>query len=132
MKGQIIDGKIVAYGKITGEGLIDLPDDYTPERYDYVDGELVYISDYSEHLNKLELAVDNHVNRVLLDHWYIDIGEVSALANFENRWQDEAIALRAWYALVYKSLEDYKLNISHDTMQDIDEFINNLPVFEYV
>ena len=45
MKAQIMDGEVVAWGKglIPSDGviLVDCPEDYDPELYDYIDGNFV-------------------------------------------------------------------------------------------
>lgn len=42
MRAQIIDNVIVAWGNYSeGEGFIDCPTDYSPERYDWVGGEFI-------------------------------------------------------------------------------------------
>jgi len=42
MKAQVIDNEIVAWGiNIQADNLIDAPDDYSPERYDWIGGEFI-------------------------------------------------------------------------------------------
>jgi hypothetical protein len=60
MKAQIMDGEVVAWGKLLhSEGviLVDCPFDYIPEKYNYIDGEFVIREDWIEPQPSIDIDV---------------------------------------------------------------------------
>lgn len=123
---------------ITKDGYRQYPYEPTQEEYLRVGGigEIQVIHDApvwskEAHLFEIETAVDNLVKNQLTDLWYASLGDLAATAlNSKARWNEEAILVNEWQAKCYELLEDYKEEVTEETAQPIETFINSLPKFD--
>lgn len=122
---------------ITKDGYRQYPYEPTQEEYLRVGGigNIQVIEntfwDKETHLSEIEAAVDNLVRSQLTDLWYASLGDLAATAlNSKARWNEEAILVNEWQSKCYELFEDYKLSVTEETSQSIEDFINSLPTLQ--
>jgi len=124
---------------ITSDGYREYPYQPTQEEYNRVGGigeiqtiDLTPAWDKQAHSQEIEAAVDALIFGKLNELWYASLGDVAATAlNTKARWNEEAIAVNEWQAKCYELLEDYKEEVTEQTAQPIETFINSLPKFNH-
>lgn len=87
--------------------------------------------------NEITSAVDAMVSVKLLELNYTNfngepsVGDVAAgVANNEAEWHLEAIEVNKWYASVYSAMYSHLSEVTEQTAQPIETFINSLPKFD--
>lgn len=84
------------------------------------------------HLQELEYKVDELIETTHISLWYSSKGDIALTAiNPNSQWNQEAIQLTQWIDSLYTIFDNYRASVTEETHQDINTFLNNLPIFTY-
>lgn len=80
---------------------------------------------------ELEMSVQKYLDSIAKSFWYDDINDATKYSNQSIRddWKQESLKLIEYDTQIWSIVETYFETLTEDNVQDINIFINNLPIF---